>query len=391
MKKRFVNVLALALAVAVCATGCGGFKTAKAAIEYVGDGVANIEASAEASALAQAQQIVMEDLTEPAFEEASASASTSTVTKEEEVTETQEDQTVVVFFGDSQFANGRNDGSDLPNLISLQVPNSKFYNLAIGGTTAAVELSTDNIDPASLTSNSFVGMTYALAGTADRNKVLADYPNVLDKMNQVDPKTVDIYVIEYGANDFFSKIPLDATIYDDNYLHTYYGGLMTGVETLKRISPNAKIVLVTPFYGIYYDANGGYIGDSYIVSNGIDTLANYARKASNVIQSEELYDYDTMFQSHCDLYVDHADKYLEDGVHLTLLGRQVFARLFAHLINFMEGYAPYAFLEQDYIYIDQFDPNEDYRVPAHIMKEYYPEAYEKVQNGEYLAVPPYEE
>lgn len=389
MKKKLLRVIALASTLCVFATGCNSEKLAKNAIEFVGDGVANMESSVETAAVQEQSQVVLSEYQEPVLEEASASASTSVVAQEE--TQEEEDSKVIVFFGDSNIANGRNDGTDIPNLMSLHIPHSKVYNLAIGGTTAAVELSTSNLKPETMTSNCFVGMTYALEGSADRNKVLEQYPELLNKMNQIDPKDVDIYFIEYGANDFFSKIPLDANMNDDNYLHTYYGGLNTGIDTLKRISPDAKIVLVTPFYGIYYDSNGGYIGDSYIVSNGINTLANYARKAGNVIDEQQIYDYDTMFMSHCDLYVDHADMYLEDGVHLTLLGRQIFGRLMSHLANFMLGYEPYAFLEQDYIKIEEFDPNEDYVVPRDVMKEYYPEAYEKVQNGEYEAVPPYQE
>ena len=351
---------------------------------------------------------------EPALEEASASASTSIVeaasvsstvaeasattasTTSDAASEASSEyniktdgKNVMVFFGDSQFANGRSDGTDIPHLIGERVPDSEVYNLAIGGTTAALELTTSEIDPAQMTSNCFLGMSFAYTGQADRNKVLADHPEILQTMNSIDPKRVDYYFVEYGANDFFNRIPLDSTQYDGHKYHTYYEALSVGISNLRKISPDAKIIVVTPFYGVYIDQDtNAIIGDTYVVSNGIDTLANYARKANNVIEDDHLIDFDTMFQTHCDLYIDKADKYLIDGVHMTLTGRQIFARLMAHLPNWMEGYEPYAYMENDFIKIDEFDPNEDYRYRDDMLKEYYPEAYEKMMNGEYRLAQP---
>ena len=208
-------------------------------------------------------------------------------------------------------------------------------------------------------------------------------------MNKIDPAKVDYYFIEYGANDFFKKTPLDTYSSPETpYVKTFYGALNTGIDELRSVSPNAQVILMTPFYGIYKDTDGNFIGDSYVVSNGIDTLANYARKVGNVVEVEECLDFDCMFMSKCDLYLDTYEEYLMDGTHLTLKGRQIFARLLAHIPNWAEGFEPYAYLETDFIKIAEFDPNEYYRYNPDWMKEYYPENYERMQNGEYLLAPP---
>jgi hypothetical protein len=92
--------------------------------------------------------------------------------------------------------------------------------------------------------------------------------------------------------------------------------------------------------------------------------------------------------SKCDLYLDTYEEYLMDGTHLSLKGRQVFARLLAHIPNWSEGYEPFAYMENDIIKIASFNPDEYYRYPVDMMQEYYPQDYERMQRGEYLLAPP---
>ena len=70
------------------------------------------------------------------------------------------------------------------------------------------------------------------------------------------------------------KTPLDINDSDGHPTdlpqeYTFYGSLSYGINVLKRISPQAKFVMIYPFYGIYKDGNGAYLGDSFVVSNGI--------------------------------------------------------------------------------------------------------------------------
>ena len=401
MKRKFRIFTAAFLASVLSLTGCSLPKdNTQPATEYVTDESSEdaSDDSAAAGSSAEDNIIVVDDLFEPLLEEIESALSASTAASTEEASAAassssepkvkEEDRLELVFIGDSQMANGRSDGTDLASLVSARVPNSVSYNLGIGGTTAALEESTSELSPEKWTSNCFLGIAYSLSGKADRNKVLSGNPEVLATMEKIDPAKVDYYFIEYGANDFFNKVPLDTNGNDIPYVKTYFGALNTGIDEIRTVSPNAKIVLMTPFYGIYKDANGAFIGDTYVVSNGIDTLANYARKVGNVVEAEEVFDFDCMFISKCDLYLDTYEEYLMDGIHLSLKGRQVFARLLAHIPNWAEGYEPYCYMDNDIIKIAEFDPNEYYRYPADMMQEYYPSDYERMQNGEYLLAPP---
>ncbi|MBE5825011.1 MAG: SGNH/GDSL hydrolase family protein [Butyrivibrio sp.] len=400
MKKKLKLITTILLSTTLIISGCSldADKDTQTATEYVNDDVAAAEETTEEAAATDSSIVVIENLFEPLLEEISSSAESSTIVKEEPAEETAGEETAeevdkveMVFFGDSQFANGRSDGSSIADMIATRVPNSVVYNLGIGGSTASLEASTNLTTPDKVTSNCFVGMAYALAGEADRNTILADNHEVLNTMNSIVPSKVDYYFIEYGANDFFSNVRLDIDLHDPDQIHTYYGALKAGVEKLKAISPQATIFIVSPFYSIYKSPEGSYIGDSYIVSNGIGTLADYAKKSQNVAEDTQVIAIDTMFRTHTDLYLDTSDQYLMDGVHLTLKGRQIFGRVFAHYVNFHEHNEPYAYLETDFIKIAEYDTEEYYRYDEGMMKEYYPESWAKYIKGEFPLAQPSEE
>ena len=385
MKNSIIRFIVGAISVSMLTCGCssvGG--NADAALEFINDDMATGLSGLTDEAATAGTLVLAKDIYQPTLEEAGVEASVSEDDKKEEDVPVEDDKVVMVFIGDSQIENGRDSETDLASLVSERVPNSVAYNLGIGGTTAALEHSTSDTSLDKWDSISFNGITYGLADQIDRDRVFENYPTVLENMNKIDPEKVDYYFVEYGANDFFTKMPLDKTQFEGNPLHSYYEALETGVKTLKEISPNARIVLMTPFYGIYKDSQGKFLGDSYVVSYGVDTLANYARKALNVAEDLDVIDFDAMNDDKkCDLYLDTAEEYLMDGTHLTEKGRQVFSRLLAHIPNFYEDNEPFAYLENDNIKINEFNPDDYFMISDHKLKEDYPEAYEKLMAGGY--------
>ncbi len=417
MKKKNMILVACLSAVSILAAGCEGADTEAAkATEYFSDRASEAASLAEEYASMAASTVVVSknELFEPILEgdkavtgasddaaeaaslaaAAAASDAAAAEASYQEHLQSLYDKIKpvnIVFFGDSQLANGRDDHTDIPSQIGRRIPKSNIYNMAIGGTTATLEKSNTNNDPGSMTSNCFLGMVYAFAGMSDREASLAPYPGILQTMNSINPKDVDYYFLSYGTNDFLNGIALDNSAYEQDQTRALYNAMCMGIDVLREISPKAKILLMTPFYGIYVDNDGTYIGDSYIVSNGIGTLSQYAQKVQNVSQDKETYIFDGMFMTKCDLYLDTADQYLSDNLHLSLKGRQIMGRLLAHYVNFIEGNEPYCYLETDYINIAEFDPEEDYRYDELMMKEYFPESWEKYIKGKFPLAQPSEQ
>ncbi len=276
-----------------------------------------------------------EDIKEPEIPEENISEPVEQQTPPEPEKQEEEDNTVdIVFMGDSQFDNARGTGSEIPAYTCALVDNAKFYNLAIGGTAASIERNrTDSIEGWS--DIGFVGMCYALAGKLSDTSFLSSYPAYED-LNSIDPAKVDFYIIEYGANDYLNGAALstDGNAYD---IHSYRGALGVGINTLRSISPKAKIILCGPSYCMWYNGNGFVMGDSYTISKGAGTLAEYADVCKNHAEDEDLLYIDTMYSTYFDLKITTVEDYLMDGLHYNEKGRQIYATTIAHFINKMLG------------------------------------------------------
>lgn len=232
----------------------------------------------------------------------------------------------LVFLGDSIFDNDR-DGTGVPYLTAVQC-DADVYNLAMGGTCAAVEL-TDQLANEEWTSASLCGVVKVIQGLVPSD-VLKGYraKEVIDSSN-IDFTQTDYFIIEYGINDFLSAKPLSNS---DEYfdMRTYVGALRYAVTALREVAPNAQIILCCPHYCQFYN-QGWMVGDSNSLNNGYGTLRDYKGKCEYL--SGEL---GTMFYNAYDhLGIDGytADEYLEDGIHLTEEGRQLYADALARLIN----------------------------------------------------------
>lgn len=242
-----------------------------------------------------------------------------------EQTPVQDGRLQIVFLGDSIFA-AHEDGTDVPARTAAQC-NARGYNLAIGGTTAAVAKD-EQIGWEEWTSRSLVGVVNAMAGNIptdifanDSAKTILDDPNV-------DFSKTDYFVVEYGMNDFFSAVPLSSKSSEGD-LKSYAGALRYSVVTLKSIASDATIILCSPTYARFF--NGDWmIGDGNSVNNGYGTLYDYEGICEYVADEQQV----EFFNAYQDLGIDGytAEEYLEDGVHLTDSGRQLYADALTKMI-----------------------------------------------------------
>lgn len=245
---------------------------------------------------------------------------------------TQEDQTEpqghnlqLVFLGDSIFDNNR-DGTGVPYLTAVQC-DADVYNLAIGGTSASIEADEEG-EYEKWTSRSLCGVVNALlknipTGIFDGSRAgeLLSNPNI-------DFSQTDYFIVEYGTNDFFRGVRQSDQ--DNVYnLKTYAGALRYAVSNLKDVAPDATIILCSPMYAQFYK-DGYLIGDGNITNNGNGTLFDYVGTCNYVAN-----EHSTLFlNAYQDLGIDGytVEQYLEDGVHLTAEGRQLYADALAKMI-----------------------------------------------------------
>ena len=222
----------------------------------------------------------------------------------------------IVVFGDSIWNDARGEDGVSEQLMALT--GCTVYNCAIGGTSAAVvgestEFSYD------WRSQSFNGMVYVANKLLSPNVVL-EGTGACEVIKQVDFSTVDYILVSYGLNDFFS----DVSIYPKEYyeLSNYVGALRNGILHLRENYPQAKIVLVTPTYTKLFEGEKEFeIGD-YVE----------AMRSVSVEMNTELADMFHVLGTDAESRLEH----LDDGVHLSSEGREVYAKGIAWYLTEIE-------------------------------------------------------
>lgn len=251
---------------------------------------------------------------------------------EQEQVITEEDQTEptgsglqIVFLGDSIFDNNR-DGTGIPYLTAVQCE-ADVYNLAIGGTSASIE-SDEKMNDEDWSSRSLVGIVKAMMGAIPTDVFAGTRTKELLDNTSIDWSTTDYFVVEYGINDFFRAAPLSNP--DDSFdLRTYAGALRYAAINLRNIAPDATVILCSPNYAQFFDGNW-MIGDGNSVNTGYGTLFDYKGTCQYVAKEHQT----NFFDAYIDLGINGytAEEYLEDGVHLTQEGRQLYADALAEMI-----------------------------------------------------------
>ena len=280
-------------------------------------------------AVSTQEPVVMEETATPEnimLEEPLTVPEPEQVVTEEDQREPKGNELQLVFLGDSIFDTNR-DGTGVPYLTSVACE-ADVYNLAIGGTCAAIEPE-ESAAYSEWTSTSLVGVVNAIMGRVPTDvfegkvaKEILDNPNI-------DFSQTDYFIIEYGMTDFLRATPLDSESGEIYNLKTYAGALRYAVANLGGYATDATIIICSPNYAQFYDGDR-MVGEGNMLNNGYGTLANYAG-ISNYVAKE----YQTLFfNAFLDLGIDAytADEYLEDGIHLTEAGRQRYADALAKII-----------------------------------------------------------
>ncbi len=239
----------------------------------------------------------------------------------------------IVFLGDSILDRDR-DLAGVAGLIGEEC-NAKVYNLAVGGTMAAL-LPDEPAGYDQWNSQGLLGVVNAILGNID--PALFDGLRAGENMRACDFSKTDYFIIEYGINDFQSgRIPQSKYLEDGEELavrdvNTYTGALEIAVNMLRDSFPDAKIVIVSPHFCQFFNGDT-FVGDAYSVNYGYGTLVDFFRSAGYVAEQhkkDNVLFFNAMEQSGIDAYT--ADQYLEDGIHLTEAGRRQYAGCLSRLI-----------------------------------------------------------
>lgn len=238
----------------------------------------------------------------------------------------------IVFMGDSVIDFDREKGG-IAALVGDGC-NADVYNLAMGGTTAAL-LPDERYDFYNWDSRGLLGAVNAVIGNID-TAIFEGY-KAGEYLKECDFTKTDYFIIEYGVNDFLSQVPPSCYLKDGetrniDAAHTYAGALEEAIMRLHGTFPDAKIILVAPHYCQFFNGET-FVGDGYSLDYGYGNLINYARACGYIAEQykkDGVMFYNAFEESGIDAYT--ADEFLEDGIHLTAAGRRSYAEFIIRLI-----------------------------------------------------------
>ncbi len=234
----------------------------------------------------------------------------------------------VVFLGDDQFDLGRKDNTSISYYVeSLLETKANVINLGCNGVTATTALGTDND-----TSMNFVNTAKFLNGQMD-DTFFNNFPDAKAEAFLFDPAEVDYYVVEYGINDFLQG---KALVNDDKKSDTtcYINAMAEGLNLLLQASPDAKIVLCSPVYSMFYGEDGSVLGSGNTYSNAFGRYIDYCAGCTQLSSLHDSIAFDAFGSAIMNINDQTISDYMEDdGIHLSRAGRNTFAAVIAHMLN----------------------------------------------------------
>lgn len=243
-------------------------------------------------------------------------------------------QTVeIVAFGDSVLGEIR-DETAVPVLLEEKIGKT-VYNAAMGGTCIA-RMEEDRRLDYPKGALSFVGLSKAfLAGDFGvqqsikfRESNMEYFAEVIEGLRSIDAKEVEIVLIQQGLNDYHAGTPIEnpENPYDE---YTFLGAIRTGVEALRKVNPDVRIVIITPTY-TWYTFTGLTCEES---DNGGGVLEDYVNAELEVARQlgVEVVDVYHDFFPH-DTWEDYT-LYTRDGLHPNEAGRQMLAERIAEVLS----------------------------------------------------------
>ncbi len=240
----------------------------------------------------------------------------------------------VVVMGDSQFGNFL--GTDGLAYLLAHKLHANVYNLSIGGKCAASEEEDRGKDPSQWGTTCGVNLTKAVCGMVG-DSVLDGYDYQKNVFNSCDFSKTDLFVIEYGVNDYLTKKVMYSEE-DPGSVQTVFGALESMVLDLRNTYPEAQILICTPTYAQFWQGGtGAFLGDSNIINNGCGTLYNYAETVSHLAGGHNNTTTVNAYEN-SGINIYSASEDLLDGIHMTEQGRVKYANLLSRIALRTMGY-----------------------------------------------------
>lgn len=212
------------------------------------------------------------------------------------------ENTDIVFFGDSIIGN-YTDATSIPSVVE-SINHAHVYNLGYGGKSAALSEKT----PISFPDVVDAFLAKDVSALEDGTQV---YKGLEHYLAESDESRSQVFVINYGLNDYYTGVPLTGEGINDK--KSFYGAMSQGISKLKEANPDAHIILMTPNF------SSAFVNGKMINGEGAGNLRAYADMITVVAEEQNVHVLDNFNELPID--EDNWNAYIPDGTHLNEVGR----------------------------------------------------------------------
>ena len=296
----------------------------RAQLEGVGE-TGEAESETETENLSETEAV--EETAEETAEETQSAEETQAQTEEQpaesesaqQPAATEDDDVMrILVFGDSIWDSTR-DATGVASKVEEYMEKAgqevEIYDATVGGTRATLDQGEDPYSFSPGREWSLPKMVSILTGQSDIEWMLGmnayqEFKAALEVKDEL-----DMVILSYGMNDFLMQVPINAS--DEVGAWTGYGtSLKKEIVEIRRTLPNADVMICGPTYASYLPLP--------ISNMGSKALYNYAAEAATVGEAMDTLVIDPYNYMGVDAY--NEEEYLEDGIHLTEKGRDLYAR-----------------------------------------------------------------
>jgi len=180
--------------------------------------------------------------------------------------------------------------------------NLEVFNATIGGsciTEAGLDM--DVVSFKSLAKGIVAGEFLQQKTTTLTYNGMEYVPSVLETLETVDFRKVQILLLKYGMNDYHGGVPIEQCV----------ESLADGIKALQQNYPKLRIILLTPSFSWYPDRDG----DCLTCDFGGGTLVEYVNAFLTFGQAYGIEVLDQFHGTYDDTTVEHWSDVTEDGLH----------------------------------------------------------------------------
>ncbi len=238
----------------------------------------------------------------------------------------------VVCLGDSIIGNVRDDSSIpgvLEGLTGKTVLNGGFGGMTLGCVNGQRrgDVNRDGLSLVGIT-ESVLREDFSWQKASLEDSFVMDYcQETIRDFEQTSWDDVEVFVIEYGVNDYMMGMPLDneEQPYD---IYTFGGALRYSLKLLTEQYGDKKIILCTPTFCWFLERE-----EDCRVANGYGTLEDYVELEKEIAKEFGIEVLDNYHESGIGPENESPLSYTEDGVHLNEEGRRLVAERIAQSIG----------------------------------------------------------